>query len=231
MIHLYLGSKRFNGENKAANLTNFYAEMNYALDLIITTKDIVDFIFQLLLKSNSEELDREIRLYLHTYFHCEFTMILSVNFPHSIDENTILKGQTSHSISFEVPLSKMGQHIKSVIKDKHLVQIDAKRDAHKMHDLTKIVPTIINKPIFNYTAYPVVIENVCTHLVVLCNRKKEDSSGFSEVEKSHLSFDEHKLVNFVLHNLQSVLSRIKKVESENKGEAKLRTFVKLIKEI
>ena len=68
-----------------------------------------------------EELEREIRLYLHTYFHCEFTMILSVSFPYSVDENTVLKGSTSHSINFEVPLSKMGQHIKSVIMNKHLV--------------------------------------------------------------------------------------------------------------
>ena len=70
-----------------------------------------------------------------------------------------------------------------------------------MHDLTKVVPSLINRPIFNYTAYPVIIENVCSHIVVLCNRKKEDSLGNSEVEKSHLSFDEHKLVTFVLHNL------------------------------
>jgi hypothetical protein len=100
-----------------------------------------------------------------------------------------------------------------------------------MHDLTKVVPSLINKPIYNYTAYPLIIDNVCTHIVILCNRKIEDSFGLSEVEKSHLTFDEHKLVNFVLHNLQSVLARIKKVEQESKGEAKLRTFVKLFKDI
>ena len=115
MIHLYLSNKRFNGENKATNLANFYTEIKYALDLIVNTKNAVDFIFQLLLKRNIEELEREIRLYLHTYFHCEFTMILSVSFPQSVDENTVLKGSTSHSVNFEAPLSKMGQHIHSVI--------------------------------------------------------------------------------------------------------------------
>ncbi len=115
MIHLYLSNKRFNGENKATNLANFYTELKYGLDLIVNTKNIVDYIYQLLLKKNMDELEREIRLYLHTYFHCEFTMILTVTFPNSVDENTILRGSTSHSLRFEAPLSKMGKHIKSVI--------------------------------------------------------------------------------------------------------------------
>ncbi len=106
----------------------------------------------------------------------------------------------------------MGEYIKSCIEKKHLVEVDSKKDTHKKHDLTKVVPALINKPIFDYTAYPVVVDNVCTHLIVLCNRKKDEKLRLSEVKQSNLSFDEHKQVNFVLHTLQSVLYRISKNE-------------------
>jgi|LauGreDrversion4_2_1035121.scaffolds.fasta_scaffold106266_2 transcriptional regulator with GAF, ATPase, and Fis domain len=173
MINLFLNNKRFNGENKTTNLANFHAELKYTVELVINTRGIFDLIFRLLQIRNPEDLDREIRLYFHTYFHCEFTMILTVSFPNTIDEKTMIKGNTSHSQTFEVPLTKLGPHIQSVIEKKHYVQVDAKKDTHKVHDLTKVVPGIINKPIFNYVAYPVLIDNVCTHIVVLCNRRKD----------------------------------------------------------
>lgn len=92
MIHLYLSHKRFNGENKATNLTNFYAELNYSLELLMNTKEVVDFINQLLQQRNFEDLDRQIRLYLHTYFNCEFTITLRISGPNFIDEKTVLSG-------------------------------------------------------------------------------------------------------------------------------------------
>ena len=92
MIQLYLSIKRFNGENKATNLTNYQNEFRYCLHLIINTKETVDFINSLLNKRTISELEREIRLYLHTYFNCEFTMILNISLPNSIDENTIITG-------------------------------------------------------------------------------------------------------------------------------------------
>jgi hypothetical protein len=56
------------------------------------TKEIVDFIYSLLQKRTAEELDRDLRLYLHTYFHCEFTITMSVSYPNAVDDNTLLKG-------------------------------------------------------------------------------------------------------------------------------------------
>lgn len=38
MIHLYLSIKRFNGEDKTSNISNFHQELKYALALIINTK-------------------------------------------------------------------------------------------------------------------------------------------------------------------------------------------------
>ena len=92
MIQLYLSIKRFNGENKETNLQNFLNEFRYALHLIMNTKEIVNFIYSLLNKRNAADLNREIRLYLHTYFNCEFTMILGVTFPNSIGEKTMISG-------------------------------------------------------------------------------------------------------------------------------------------
>ena len=84
MINLFLNNKRFNGENKTTNLANFHAELKYTVELVINTRGIFDLIFRLLQIRNPEDLDREIRLYFHTYFHCEFTMILTVSFPNTI---------------------------------------------------------------------------------------------------------------------------------------------------
>jgi hypothetical protein len=92
MIQLYMSIKRFHGENKATNLLNYQNEFRYALHLITNTQDIVNFIYTLLNKRKADELEREIRLCLHTYFSCEFTMIMNIIFPHSISDSTLITG-------------------------------------------------------------------------------------------------------------------------------------------
>ncbi len=92
MISMYMNIKRFHGENKATNLLNCQNEFRYALNLIMNTKEIVNFIFSLLTKRTMIELDREIRLYLHTYFSCEFTMILNIHSPNYINDKTMTSG-------------------------------------------------------------------------------------------------------------------------------------------
>jgi hypothetical protein len=47
MINMYLGVKRFNGENKQQNLTNFHTELKYCLTLLMNIKEIMDFIQEL----------------------------------------------------------------------------------------------------------------------------------------------------------------------------------------
>jgi hypothetical protein len=42
---MYLSIKRFNNENKDTNLSNFYNELKYSLNILMNFKDIVDFIY------------------------------------------------------------------------------------------------------------------------------------------------------------------------------------------
>ena len=92
MINMYLSVKRFNGENKLQNLTNFHTELKYCLNLLMNIKDIMDFIQELAHQRTIEAIDKDIRLYLHTYFNCEFTIILSLSNPFYIDSSTHIKG-------------------------------------------------------------------------------------------------------------------------------------------
>ena len=52
---------------------------------------------------------------MHTYFNYEFTMVLTVNNPYSIDDATSIIGQTSNSLTFEVLLKDLGTDIESVV--------------------------------------------------------------------------------------------------------------------
>jgi hypothetical protein len=80
------------------------------------------------------------------------------------------------------------------------VEFDKNKSNNRGPELTRTLLNLINLPITNYTAYPIIVDNVCTHIVVLCNRSQKDILPGSEVDKSSLSFDEHKLVNFVLYS-------------------------------
>ena len=95
IIKMYLSIKRFNNENKDTNLVNFYNELKYSLYILMNFKDIVDFIYQLLKLRSVTDIDKDIRLYLHTYFNCDFTIVLNIPNPYSLDDNTKIFGLTS----------------------------------------------------------------------------------------------------------------------------------------
>jgi hypothetical protein len=97
IIKMYLSIKRFNNENKDTNLVNFYNELKYSLYILMNFKDIVDFIYQLLKLRSITDIDKDIRLYLHTYFNCEFTIVLNLPNPYSLDDNTKVVGLTSQT--------------------------------------------------------------------------------------------------------------------------------------
>jgi hypothetical protein len=54
---MYLSVKRFNGENKQQNLTNFHTEMKYSLNLLMNIKDIMDFIQELAHQRTIQAID------------------------------------------------------------------------------------------------------------------------------------------------------------------------------
>ena len=88
----------------------------------------------------------------------------------------------------------------------------------------------MNLAITNYSAYPVEIEGVCHYLIILCNRKSinaEIDKLHPDPTKSHLSFDDLKLVNFVIYSFQSVVSQIKTIEQTFTGEYKYKQLAKV----
>ena len=66
-------------------------------------------------------------------------------------------------------------------------------------EITQTVSPLINRQIDNYTAYPVIVEGVCTHVIMLCNKKVDKGPFSNENDNLQLSFDEHKLVYFIIH--------------------------------
>lgn len=86
-------------------------------------KDILDFIQELLKHRTIAEIDQDIRLYLHTYFNFEFTIVLAMSNPYLIDETSRVKGQMSNSLKFENFLSELGPEIVSVVRDKIVKQV------------------------------------------------------------------------------------------------------------
>lgn len=105
---MYLSIKRFNNENKDTNLLNFYNELKYSLYILMNFKDIVDFIYQLLKLRSITDIDKDIRLYLHTYFNCEFTIVLNIPNPYSLDDSTKIYGLTTRSQEMDMTLGELG---------------------------------------------------------------------------------------------------------------------------
>ena len=161
MINMYLSVKRFNGENKQQNLTNFHTELKYSLNLLMNIKDIMDFIQELAHQRTIQAIDQDIRLYLHTYFNCEFTIILSIQNPFFIDSLTHIIGQSSNSQKFECSLSDLGSDIESVIKDKTVKQVITKQVKNDAQNLEKIIKKIFNLNLVNYSAFPVIVQDCC----------------------------------------------------------------------
>jgi hypothetical protein len=123
---MYLSIKRFNNENKDTNLNNFYNELKYSLYILMNFKDIVDFIYQLLKLRSITDIDKDIRLYLHTYFGCEFTIVLTIPNPYSLDDNTKIFGQTSQSQELDLTLGELGVNMQKLVKEKRIIshQVD-----------------------------------------------------------------------------------------------------------
>ncbi len=48
---------------------NLHSEFMYGLNILTNTKDIVDYLYQLLRHKSISDIDKDIRLYLHTYFN------------------------------------------------------------------------------------------------------------------------------------------------------------------
>lgn len=207
-------------------MTNFYNELKYGLNILMNFKDIVDFIYQLLKLRSVTDIDKDIRLYLHTYFNCEMTIVLSIPNPYNLDDSTRIYGQTSSSQHVDMILGEVGVNMQKVIREKRICshQVD---ETSSMADFSHAIYNHLNIAIDNYAAYPIVIDDVCQYVIVLCNRKPTEDSWQSEVNQRELTFDEHKLAHFVAYSFQSVVHQIKAIESVTTGESKFRQLSKL----
>ena len=172
---MYLSIKRFNNENKDTNLVNFYNELKYSLYILMNFKDIVDFISQLLKLRSITDIDKDIRLYLHTYFNCEFTIVLNLPNPYSLDDNTKVVGLTSQTQKLDMIMGEIGANMQKLIREKRIIshQVD---ETSSIKDFSHAIYRHLNIHIDNYAAYPVVIDDVVQYIIVLCNRKPQDES-------------------------------------------------------
>jgi len=175
IIKMYLSIKRFNNENKDTNLVNFYNELKYSLYILMNFKDIVDFIYQLLKLRSITDIDKDIRLYLHTYFNCEFTIVLNLPNPYSLDDNTKVVGLTSQTQELDMIMGEIGSNMQKLIREKRIIshQVD---ETSSVKDFSHAIYRHLNIHIDNYAAYPVVIDDVVQYIIVLCNRKPQDES-------------------------------------------------------
>jgi hypothetical protein len=61
----YFNMRKFNLENKDITIINFYHEMKYSVGLLMTFKEMGEFVKSVLKAKTKFELDKEVRLRLH----------------------------------------------------------------------------------------------------------------------------------------------------------------------
>jgi hypothetical protein len=81
-------------------------------------KDILDFDHQLLKHKSIFDIEHDLRLNLHKYFNYELTIVMDVQNPFSLNEDTLIKGSTSKSNAFETTYKELGKQMKEVVAEK-----------------------------------------------------------------------------------------------------------------
>ena len=61
-LKTYFNKKRYNMEDQAVTIKNFYSELKYALGLIVETRDIMNFINHLEELKTISEIEKDIRV-------------------------------------------------------------------------------------------------------------------------------------------------------------------------
>ena len=115
---------------------------------------------------------------MHTYFNCEFTIVLSISNPFHIDNSTQIIGQTSNSLKFECSLSDLGSDLGIVIKDKIVKQVLSSQEKNEAHTLEKILKKSVSMNLINFSAYPIVVNDCCQYVVIMCNRKANEYGSY-----------------------------------------------------
>lgn len=64
-----------------------FEELKYCVNLIMNIKDSINFIETFAKIKMASDLEKDIRLYLHTYFDCEFTIMMKIKGKSRQDHN------------------------------------------------------------------------------------------------------------------------------------------------
>lgn len=86
-------------ESKDLKIKSLFSELKYSVNLILSVKNTMDFIQEFFQVKSVSEIEKDLRLRLHQYFDCEFTIMMKIKKGGGDEDITksVIKATTSKS--------------------------------------------------------------------------------------------------------------------------------------
>ena len=107
-------------ESKDLKIKSLFSELKYSVNLILSVKNTMDFIQEFFQVKSVSEIEKDLRLRLHQYFDCEFTVMMKIKKGGGDEDITksVIKATTSKSQKAKLLYGQLGTDIQKTIREK-----------------------------------------------------------------------------------------------------------------